>query len=39
MDEVGDRRDRKRDKKVWAGRMLGGVCARNLVVNISSFDL
>jgi hypothetical protein len=34
IEDAGWRRDRKRVKKVWAGRMLGGVWARNLVVSL-----
>ena len=34
IEDVGDRRDRKRDRNVWAGRMLGGVWARNLVFSL-----
>jgi hypothetical protein len=37
IEDVGWRRDRKRVKNVWAGRMLGGVWARNLVVSLNFF--
>lgn len=34
IEDVGDRRDRKRDRNVWAGRIFGGVWARNLVISL-----
>jgi hypothetical protein len=34
IEDVGDNRDRNRERNVWAGRILGGVCARNLVVSL-----
>jgi hypothetical protein len=34
IDDVGDRRDRNRERNVWAGRILGGVWARNLLVSL-----
>jgi hypothetical protein len=33
IEEEGERRDRKRVRNVWAGRMLGGVCARKLQIS------
>jgi hypothetical protein len=33
IEEEGERRDRKRVRNVWAGRMLGGVCARYLDIS------
>lgn len=33
LDEVDeDKREKKCERKVWAGRILGGVCARKLAV-------